>query len=519
VRKGARGALDRGVEARVGCIVERRAPGREGSARSGRRAARRAATSVAGSRRGRGRRAGTEQAADAQGFESLRVRRGNVPPSDEDVRETALGEERDDAREASWCAPEWSERPTASTSPAAPASATISGSGAGPCRRPRSPRPQRRRDTFAPRSWPSSPTFATSTRSGGRRAGRGGGAARAHGEGAPASAASLLAAFATVVLPRRRRARARRATPRAPPERAARRRSVSRTTRARARPSRRRSRRRPSRAPRGAPRRAEEVVDPDAVVATVAKTPGAGPLAQLDRGADLRRTPSAPSRSDWLTTRTSPASRRPLFIACTPSPWPGATTTTTVSATGRDGDLVLPDADRLDDDGSKPAASEDVGDVVRRCGHAAEAPRARASGRRRPRRPTARPCGCDREERAAVKGLVGSTATMPTLLPPVRMPARAPRRASTSRRPAARDADAVRAPDGARQRREEREAVLAAVLDERDRARDRARLRARTASASERSCAAHTNRGEPASALRTRRHDRTRPLVSKITRL
>jgi hypothetical protein len=45
-----------------------------------------------------------------------------------------------------------------------------------------------------------------------------------------------------------------------------------------------------------------------------------------------RTVVSAPSRSALLTTNTSPTSRIPALAACTPSPIPGASRTTVVSA-------------------------------------------------------------------------------------------------------------------------------------------------------------------------------------------
>ena len=136
------------------------------------------------------------------------------------------------------------------------------------------------------------------------------------------------------------------------------------------------------------------------------------------------RSRGAPSRSALLTTRRSAASSRPAFIVWMPSPDSGTSTTTVVSASLDDVELGLPHAHRLDEDPVEPAASRSF------CASAV----ARASPPRLPRvamlrmnTPGSSVCACIRirSPRTAppVKGLVGSTATTPTVAPLFRIAA------------------------------------------------------------------------------------------------
>ncbi len=127
---------------------------------------------------------------------------------------------------------------------------------------------------------------------------------------------------------------------------------------------------------------------------------------------------SAPSRSALLTAKTSAISSTPALIACTSSPMPGASTTIVVCAALAMSISAWPTPTVSIRMRSKPAASSTVrtSAVVRarppRLPRVAmlrmKTPGSPARSRMRTRSPRSAP---------PEKGLVGSTAMMPTVLP------------------------------------------------------------------------------------------------------
>ena len=81
---------------------------------------------------------------------------------------------------------------------------------------------------------------------------------------------------------------------------------------------------------------------------------------------------SAPGRSALFTTNRSDASINPAFIVWIESPDSGTTSTTSAVRRGRNVQLRLPHAHRLDQDAVEPERIEHVRDLLRREGQAAQ---------------------------------------------------------------------------------------------------------------------------------------------------
>ena len=140
------------------------------------------------------------------------------------------------------------------------------------------------------------------------------------------------------------------------------------------------------------------------------------PISSIDLSVDTIR--SAPERSALFTTNTSAISMRPAFIACTASPASGTSVTTTVSATRITSSSVWPTPTVSTYTTSLPQASSSL--------WAAQTTRDRPPcaplvARLRMNTPRSRKCCCIRMRSPStappLNGLVGSTASTPTLSP------------------------------------------------------------------------------------------------------
>ena len=148
---------------------------------------------------------------------------------------------------------------------------------------------------------------------------------------------------------------------------------------------------------------------------------------------------SAPSRSALLTTKMSAISMMPALSACTSSPAAGHEHHDRDVGGADDVDFVLADADGLDDDDVLAGGVEHERGVARRRARPPRWPRVAMLRMNTPASPA---CACmrTRSPRIAppVNGLVGSTATTPTVRPVARIAVVSDRRACSCRRPAGR---------------------------------------------------------------------------------
>ena len=148
---------------------------------------------------------------------------------------------------------------------------------------------------------------------------------------------------------------------------------------------------------------------------------------------------SAPSRSALLTTKMSAISMMPALSACTSSPLPGTSITIETSAVRTMSTSSWPTPTVSMRTTSLPAASRtSATSLVAR----ARPPRWPRVAMLRMKTPASAACACmrTRSPRIAppVNGLVGSTATMPTVGPGARSSAVSRRRACSCRRRAGR---------------------------------------------------------------------------------